>query len=501
MPMQLRVVFYASLLVAVLWPVDGEVPREGDRPPPEAEASEAIHAILDACGAPVDEAGEWEEIRQGLLAAYAPSATPLWLRAGRPTSQALAAVRLLQAARSHGLSAEDYDGKWLAQRLDETREVGPANEMTLALFDAALSMEMLRYLRAIHKGRVRPGDVGFEYHLEMEGAELGKRLRREVSDGGDLARLATELEPRLPQYPRLKRALERERQLLVDGDAGAPARIRQIELALERLRWLPHAPAGPLVIVNIPAFRLVAFASPDDQRPTLQMAIVVGRAARTQTPVFAAELTQVLFRPSWYPPPSILRNEILPRVERDPSYLQREHMDVVGGPAEAIVPLSPGALIGLRSGRLRLRQNPGPHNALGLVKFVFPNEHRVYMHDTPARSLFSRVRRDFSHGCVRVEQPARLAAFVLARQPGWTLDRIEAAMKGARTVSVDVGPAVPVYLYYSTVVVRADDSVEFFDDIYGLDARLHRALASGGHQRAASRVPPKEPSLPFVRSR
>jgi len=188
----------------------------------------------------------------------------------------------------------------------------------------------------------------------------------------------------------------------------------------------------------------------------------------------------VLFRPSWYPPPSILRNEIVPRLRRDPGYLRREHMDIVAAAAGGSPALPPTAanLEKLRSGRLAVRQNPGPHNALGLVKFVFPNDYRVYMHDTPARSLFARERRDFSHGCIRVERPAELAEFVLAQQPGWPLQRIEAAMNGTRTLRADVAPAMPVFVFYTTAIVRAGDTVEFFDDLYGLDARLDRALAA-----------------------
>jgi murein L,D-transpeptidase YcbB/YkuD len=251
---------------------------------------------------------------------------------------------------------------------------------------------------------------------------------------------------------------------------------------LERLRWLPHAPEGRFLVANVPAFRLVAFSSARDPRPALQMAIVVGKSARTETPLFADELTHVIFRPSWYPPPSILRNEIVPRVRRDPGYLRREDMDVVAATSENSPALAwtANTLERLHAGQLALRQNPGPQNSLGLVKFVFPNDYRVYMHDTPTRSLFARERRDFSHGCIRVERPAQLAEFVLSRQPGWTLEKIEAAMRGPRTARVNVGSPIPVFIFYTTAIVRADDTVEFFDDIYGLDARLDRALTRPG---------------------
>lgn len=326
---------------------------------------------------------------------------------------------------------------------------------------------------------MRPTEVGFAYHVDLEGDDLAGRLR-DALDAEGVEALTAAIEPGYAQYQRLKRALARYRGL--PSDPATPARVRKIELALERLRWLPHAPAGPFVVANVPAFRLLAFRSGAAERPELQMAIVAGRAARTETPLFAGDLTHVLFRPPWYPPPSILRNEIVPRLARDPGYLRRENMDLVAVASDAspALPLTGESLGRLRAGKLSVRQNPGPRNSLGLVKFVFPNHYRVYMHDTPAFQLFARARRDFSHGCIRVEQPARLAEFVLSQPPGWTPERIARAMQGTRTVRAEVVPPVLVLIFYTTAIVRADDTVEFFDDVYGLDARLDRALAADG---------------------
>jgi murein L,D-transpeptidase YcbB/YkuD len=238
-------------------------------------------------------------------------------------------------------------------------------------------------------------------------------------------------------------------------------RVRQMELALERLRWLPHAAPGPSLVVNVPAFRLVAFDDAAAPRPALQMAVVVGRAARTRTPLFTGMLRQVIFRPYWYPPDSILLNEILPQARRRPSYLAANAMEIVARFDERApaLPATSGNLARLRRGELRLRQRPGPDNALGLVKFVFPNDYSVYMHGTPATGLFARARRDFSHGCVRVADPPALARFVLAGHPEWTAERIEAAMAGTRTLQVDVPRPVPVTLYYTTTIIRADGIV------------------------------------------
>lgn len=250
---------------------------------------------------------------------------------------------------------------------------------------------------------------------------------------------------------------------------------------MERLRWLPHPGDERFVGVNIPMFRLWAWDSiPPDGSPTFDTAVIVGRALRTQTPVFVEEMTSVIFRPYWNIPPSILRNEILPALRRDPDYLRRQNMEIVSGAGDdaAVVRATPDALDRLGRGTLRIRQRPGADNALGLVKFVFPNDENVYMHGTPAPQLFGRNRRDFSHGCVRVQDPVALAEWVLKDRPEWTHDRILSAMNGSETVRVDLPGPIRVILFYVTAVVMPEDgAVHFAEDIYSHDTRLARALA------------------------
>ena len=198
--------------------------------------------------------------------------------------------------------------------------------------------------------------------------------------------------------------------------------------------------------------------------PTLAMDVIVGRALSTQTPVFDEEMREVIFRPYWNVPRSILRNEILPLLERDPDYLRRQDMEIVRGPGDNARPVEATAenLVLLRQGALRVRQRPGPHNALGLVKFVFPNEENVYMHGTPAQALFSRSRRDFSHGCVRVENPVALAEWALKEHPEWTRDRIVSAMAGTQSVHVSLPRPIQVILFYTTAVVMPEDGTIHF---------------------------------------
>jgi L,D-transpeptidase YcbB len=250
-------------------------------------------------------------------------------------------------------------------------------------------------------------------------------------------------------------------------------RILQLELTLERWRWLPHRFVQPPVVINIPEFRLHT----DDEQFhwVLSMKVVVGRAYRHQTPVFASELKAVIFRPYWNVPISIQRAELLPQIDKNPSYLVTHSYEIVDRNGNTVAANDAGQEE-LRSGKLAIRQKPGPENALGLIKFDFPNAHDVYMHGTPATELFSRSRRDFSHGCIRVEDPVALAAWVLREKPGWTTERIRSVMYGEKTIRVDLDKPIPVVVVYGTAVVMEDGEIRFFNDIYGQDVALERAL-------------------------
>ena len=258
------------------------------------------------------------------------------------------------------------------------------------------------------------------------------------------------------------------------------ARVRQIELSLERLRWLPELPAGPLIAVNIPSFRLWAFANArDDSAARLSMPVIVGRAAKArETPVFIGDMRYVEFSPYWNVPPTIQRAEIVPRLERDPGYWQREELEAVPvrGNAASITELDAETLEGLKTGALRVRQRPGAKNALGGVKFVLPNTMDIYLHSTPAQQLFEQTRRDFSHGCIRVADPPALAAFVLRDQPAWTPERIRDAMAAGKTSTATLARPIPVVIFYTTAIVDAVGRVLFASDIYGYDRRLEQAL-------------------------
>jgi murein L,D-transpeptidase YcbB/YkuD len=257
-------------------------------------------------------------------------------------------------------------------------------------------------------------------------------------------------------------------------------RVRQIELAMERMRWLPKMGDRPSVFVNVPLFRLWATDPLTGDEP-LRMNVVVGKSMNHQTPMFVEQMEYVIFRPYWNPPHGIAVNEIVPHARRDPAYIDRQSFEIVasGDDAASALPATNENLDKVAAGRLHIRQKPGPNNALGLAKFIFPNANNVYMHGTPAQELFSRVRRDFSHGCIRLEDPPRLAEWVLRDQPEWTRERIDTAMQGERPTRVNLTAPLMVVLFYDTVHVNSEGVVYFVGDIYGHDAALDRALRRG----------------------
>lgn len=254
--------------------------------------------------------------------------------------------------------------------------------------------------------------------------------------------------------------------------------VLQLEDALERWRWLPPDYPRLPVLVNIPGFRLRVFS--DDHHVALRMNVVVGKAFRHQTPVFAKEMKYIIFRPYWNLPLDITRAEVVPKLRKDPHYLARKGFEATDQNGRVIASRAVNAamLTQIESGRFLVRQKPGPSNALGLVKFMFPNEFDVYLHSTPAPQLFSQSRRDFSHGCIRVEEPAELAAWLLQDQPKWTLQKVKAAMNsGPDNQQVNLSRPLPVVIVYMTAIVEENGEVYFYDDIYGLDKTLNDSLA------------------------
>jgi murein L,D-transpeptidase YcbB/YkuD len=247
------------------------------------------------------------------------------------------------------------------------------------------------------------------------------------------------------------------------------SRIRQIQLNMERWRWLPRDLGANHIRVNIPEYRLDIW---EQDHIALTMRVVVG-AQDNRTPIFADQMTHIVFSPFWNVPPSIASEETLPAVQNDPGYLDRNNLEVVSASGKV---LDPYAVDWSDPASYRFRQRPGTSNSLGLVKFMFPNQYNVYLHDTPADALFKQPVRALSHGCVRVEQPTKLARYLLRDRDEWTDDRIDAAMHAGKENHVKLTKPVPVYLMYMTARASHEDgAVHFRPDVYGYDAQQGKA--------------------------
>jgi L,D-transpeptidase YcbB len=236
--------------------------------------------------------------------------------------------------------------------------------------------------------------------------------------------------------------------LIKDMNVTATDRLEQLLMNMDRMRWLAHEPTANLIVVNIPEFKLHVY---EGSKKAFDMVVVVGKDGHN-TMMFNGDLSQVVFSPYWNVPPSIVKNEIMPAMNRNSNYLARQNMEMT----------SDGGV----------RQRPGPGNALGKVKFLFPNSFNIYFHDTPSKSLFERDKRAFSHGCIRLAEPEKMANYVLRNQPEWTPEKISEAMNAGVEKFVKLKNPIPVIITYYTSWVDENGKLNFREDIYGHDKKL-----------------------------
>lgn len=310
-------------------------------------------------------------------------------------------------------------------------------------------------------------------------------------EGGDSAR-TDQFDPLLD---RAVRAFQDRHGLEVDGvvgprtraalNVGVDRRIAQIRANLERVRSLA-TPEARYVLVNAGGQTVTLI---EDGAAVLSMRAIVGLPSR-QTPDLSSRITTIEFNPFWNVPDRIALLDILPKVKRDPGYLAERKIRVFSGWNDQERILDPDAIDWSRLGQgnlpYRLRQDPGPRNALGRIKFTFPNRHGVFMHDTPDRHLFDRPMRNFSSGCIRIEQPVELATALLAADQRWTRSEIEAAIDTGETRKVELREPVPIHLVYVTVWLDRLGRVQLRDDVYGRLRDHPSAMAVGGCEAAAT---------------
>ncbi|AOM75719.1 L,D-transpeptidase family protein [Pedobacter steynii] len=341
-----------------------------------------------------------------------------------------------------------------------------------------LKKELLRYYTLQKKG-------------DWEKISLGKQKRYKTGDTGLTVRMVrqrflelgdTLLKDSLPEFDEtLKTAVKQAQQqfgyratgnidaaLIKELNVPVQERIEKLLINMERMRWMPAMPAGRRVLVNIPDYQLHVF---EDKEIALSMGIVVGKAAN-KTVIFSNKLRNIVFSPYWNIPASIVRSEVLPAMRRNRNYLRNKNMEQTG----------------TSNGLPQIRQKPGDNNSLGRVKFLFPNSYDIYFHDTPAKSLFAEEKRAFSHGCIRLAQPAKLAEYLLADQKQWTPDNIAKAMKSTKEIWVRLKKPVPVFITYFTAWVDQHGRLNFRDDIYGHDQKMAEQLFLSATKGAAKPV-------------
>jgi len=240
--------------------------------------------------------------------------------------------------------------------------------------------------------------------------------------------------------------------LIKEMNIPVTQRIEQLLMNMDRMRWLANEPTGNLIVVNIPEFVLHVY---EGKQKAFDIDVVVGKEGHN-TMMFNGDLNQVVFSPYWNVPPSIVAKEILPAMEKNPNYIAKENMEITGND----------------DGLPVVRQKPGAGNALGKVKFLFPNSFNIYFHDTPSKSLFNRDTRAYSHGCIRLKEPEKFANYVLRNQPEWTPEKISEAMNSGEEKYVKVKDPIPVIITYYTAWVDENGRLNFRQDIYGHDEKL-----------------------------
>jgi murein L,D-transpeptidase YcbB/YkuD len=479
----------------------------------------ALQQLVDGPRIPKVESANWTDLRAFYTQrAYAPA----WVDHRRPTDRGAEALALLNTARQHGFDPSDYAAPELlemSQAVEKIDKESPERLNKLAEFDARLTAGLLAFGRDVAIGRQQASgafkarrktpdllaavtaamddpsrfvDAVRPPHAEY--AALQKSLddlNGQREKGGwvkvPAAKATNELRQRLQASGHLKeggdvtaavKSFQELHSIAATGTVDAPTlaalnvpldwRIQQVALNLQRWRWMPDDLGERHFLVNIPYYHLVARES---GKPVMDIRVVVGKPGNN-TPIFSEDMETVVFSPYWNIPDTIAENETAPAVARDPNYLAKQGIEILRVSGSSTQTLSasevdwdnPEALKGLA-----FRQRPGAGNALGHVKFLFPNAHNVYLHDTPADALFAKPGRAFSHGCVRVEEPEVLAKYVLKGYSEWSDEAIFAAMRAGVEKHVRLKQTIPVHMAYFTAWVDENGGLHFQPDIYGYD--------------------------------
>ncbi len=452
---------------------------------------------------------------------------PAWCTPAGLRPQAAELIQAIPALGVDGLNIRRYQPARLQALVDGMKDVkdfdDPQIQRQLVDLDVELTYTYLSLVSHLATGRLQPDKLRVEWYTKPRNVDLDARLGQALNadNTGEIVKILRSLTPPSPDYQRLAKALAELRGIAAKGGwgtvppgsdlkagdrgprvavlrnrlsvPGAPLfddtlaaavsrfqqrhglevtgkvdeetlaelnvpvedRIKQIQVNMERWRWLPATFGDRYILVNVPEFRLDLV---EGGKPAYTMRVVVGKD-QSRTPAFSDKMTYIELNPYWNIPDSIAKAEVWPKAASDPGYLASHNMEVV-----------PDA-------NNRLRQRPGPDNPLGQIKFMFPNDFDIYLHDTPADHLFSKAERDFSHGCIRLEKPIELANILLKGDPKWTPEALQAAIDSGEQKTITLDRPLPVHILYWTAWVEPDGTIQFRKDLYGHDARLEEALA------------------------
>jgi L,D-transpeptidase YcbB len=499
---------------------------------PTAQIETALRKKLAGSPPAKIDADQWRHTRT-LYKLYGNN--PLWLAEdGLHGDRTFALTNAVLQAEQDGMRMDAYPVGALAQEIAAVREANPPTADQLADADLILTATFAALGEDYLTGQVDPRTVAQNWHIDPEEEKVDSALARGIRITAIDKAIAT-MRPQDPDYTGLRKQLDRYQRIVVKGgwtvvpegkavkpgEAMSPARVAalrqrlaaegylvpaaqdtqttagtydrelagaiasfqahhaiavdsmlgketfdalnqsaayraaQIAANLERLRWLPRNLGLRYIYVNVPAFRLAAF---DQGKQVLDMKVIVGQDYEDKaTPVFSDVMETVVFRPYWNVTPDIAAKEIFPKIDANPGYLAANDYELYR-----------------ENGATRVRQKPGDKNSLGLVKFLFPNDFNIYLHDTPNHELFDKDVRAFSHGCIRVEKPAELAQWVL----GWDATKVDLAMHGSDNNAVKVPQKIPVFIVYGTAYMR-DDQLYFGNDLYDRDDKLVAQVLRG----------------------
>ncbi len=465
------------------------------------EAEPALTAVIAGNGVP-DEVIAFYKQREN---------APAWVTHRSPSKRASTALEVLNGAPAHGLVDANYGGPDVAAELDaleHSKDDAPGRLEALAAFDVRMTTGLLRLGHDVAVGRTTPERLASSWKARRTSPDIGGTLNAAID--GDLSGWLAAISPRHPEYALLQKALAglRETEAAKPG-ATATAfynprtteglkafqehhgikatgkadkatlaalrvpiaeRIRQVEVNLERWRWMPDDFGAAHLLVNIPLYQVLIR---ENNKTVQDIRVVVGKTDH-ETPIFSGNMTTVVFSPYWNIPDSIVQGETAPAMAKNPKYLASHHIEILRVTSSGTTTVPPASVNWDDPEELRhlaFRQLPGPDNALGHVKFLFPNEFSVYLHDSPADELFARPGRALSHGCVRVEEPEALAKYVLRNDPTWPMAKILTAMHSGVETTVKLAQPLPVHIVYFTAWVDGNGGLHFQPDVYGYDAK------------------------------